>query len=297
MATVKIFKRQAWMVFLGALVLAPSAIADYKKSYGLGLKAYAQGDWSGVQRHMREALAERPEPVARARLTGMEIKPYVPQVYLAWALAQSAQCATTSGLLAQAGVAAVSAQVAEIGQLSRQVQEKCASATPAGNLANTQPKVEIKPTARPVAIASTPAANTTAASTLPVNKTPLVSAPVVKPVAAKPATKNSIPPKAAAVNASRVTPPELQAIATLMLQGDYARASTFNVEAISERRAQAFALALRAAAKLMSAQVDPSLATQLRGSAVVDLKRARGLDPALKLNSLAFSPKIRGALN
>jgi hypothetical protein len=263
------------------LVLSFGAAADYKKSYGLGLKAHDSGSDSEAIRHFREALADRAEPQARARLTGMEIKPYAPQVYLAHALARSGQCGEVNGLLAQAGVSAVVAQVALLGSLASDARQRCAASVA------TRPS---PPVATPPAVVNQPAASVaqtaqpprqTPAATPPPSQTQTVRSPAIS-------TQPAAPPK--------LTPPALTALAQTLLRGDWLAASRAPVESISEARARAFALALRAVAKLMLADGNPAQAAALRASAQTDLASARRLDSKLALNPQAFPPAIRAAL-
>jgi hypothetical protein len=274
------------LVLIAGALLSTVALADYKKSYGLGLKAVNQSNWSDAARHMREALNDRAEPQVRARLTGMEIKPYVPQLYLALALAKSGQCAETSALLTQPGVPQTIAQLPELMTLRTQVSALCANsvvASPPVAAPKAQPATVPAPTSAPtVAVKGSVPPKTSAAP-------PPVQTPAKPPVAVN---TTPPPPKPAAPE----TPAALLSLAANFLQGNYAQVAASNPDVLPNPRAQAFALGLRAAAKLMQAQANPANAASLSASAKADLTRAKALDPQFKLNPAAFSPRIRAAV-
>lgn len=274
----------AWQTVLVGLLLASVVHADYKKSYGLGLKAVNQANWSETARHMREALNERAEPQARARLTGMEIKPYVPQLYLALALAKTAQCSETTALLTQPGVPQTIAQVPELMALRTQVSALCAV-----SVVSTPPAPKTQPATAPAIVTKGTAAPTVTPKTPPPT---VVSTPTPTPTKPVATVNAPIPAKPAVAE----TPEALLALAADFLQGNYARVAASSPESLPNRRAQAFALGLRAAAKLMQAQGDPVNAAALSAAAKADLARAKTLDPQFKLNPVAFSPRIRAAV-
>lgn len=279
MATVS--RRFQAFVMLWMLLLACAVHADFKKSYGLGLKAHAGADWAQSARHMREALDERSEPQARARLAGMEIKPYVPQLYLAFALAKTNRCAETAGLLAQSGVAVVIAQLPDLAQIQTQVRALCSAAAVVSEPKPAPPVVaQVRPTVQPAPVPAK--VQTPPKSTTPVKGKAVVSKPPA--------------PQPAPVKVASQTPSTLLLMADWFVKGDYARVVATPVEPLTDSRAQAFALGLRAAAKLMQADADPAQAAQLRAAAKADLARARAIDPRFKLNPAAFSPRIRGLL-
>jgi hypothetical protein len=73
-------------------LLAVPVRADYKAAYEEGLQASEKGDWTTVERRMREAIAEEPQESRRIRVYGMRFVPYLPHYYLGLARFEQGNC-------------------------------------------------------------------------------------------------------------------------------------------------------------------------------------------------------------
>ena len=83
---------QAITLVLG-LFFSVFAHADYKRSYGSGVRDYTKGDYSDAIESLQKAIDEESTAQEKVRIYGMRYEPYMPYFYLGQAKFKNGDCA------------------------------------------------------------------------------------------------------------------------------------------------------------------------------------------------------------
>jgi len=254
-----------------ALVAASGSVwADYKQDYARGQEAASDGNWTEVERYMREAMSGSSAPALRVRLYGQRFAPYVPQYYLGLAAFRTNDCAEAMRWFNDPQAAGVIAQIAEFKGVADDARAQCKTAPP------VEPK-PLPPVSPPVA------QNDPKPAPPPVKPTPPPVAPPKPPVNQNPPVQN--PPVAS-------VPAVVTQTLTDYLAGRFSAASRASVSGVTGK-AKAHLHLLRAASLFALSETAATGGSALRTQSQQDVRLAKQASPGLTADAQFFSPRFR----
>jgi tetratricopeptide (TPR) repeat protein len=109
------------------LLVAAAALGDYRESYGKGIRAIDNSDWSGAIEALRAAAAEKSKEGERVLVYGMRFKPYLPHYYLGLAYFNTGNCQAALRAWAESerqGAVRETAEYRTLGALREQCRER-----------------------------------------------------------------------------------------------------------------------------------------------------------------------------
>lgn len=278
---------RAACVLVLALACVGPAFADWKDDYARGVRAASDGNWAEVESRMRAALAGEATPAARARLYGQRFDAYVPRYYLGLAAYRQGRCADAVREWGDAATRAIWSGNAELARVANAGLAECQT-----RLAQSAPTPTPAPSPAVAQVTPPPAARPVPAPSPSPARTPVASTgPAATPTPARPAATTPTPAQSAAT-ASR-TPAALVAMLDAYLGGRYDAAMAADPAAITDARARAHALLVRAAARHTQSLLRGGEGAALLEQAAVDVRAAKALDARLAPDPALFSPRFR----
>lgn len=263
---------------LFALGMALAAAADYRQSYLDGLKAMKRGAFAEAIPRFRQALAERPEEAARARLVGAIPEPYLPHHYLGVAYLALGRCPEA---LAEWEISERQGAVAGFASLVEEVERgrrRCAPPPPPPPREATEP-----PPAEPTAEQGRPAPEVVAE--------PSPAKP--EPAAAEPSPSTAAPAPVSPPPAPVVLPEVLLEAMQAHFDGEYEVALRLLDRSPTQTLECRFFVALfRAASRHALYLLGGEQEETLLADAIEDLRRARQENPAFSPHPDFFSPRF-----
>ena len=263
-----------------------AAQADWMRDYDRGLKALEGGDYSEAESKFRSAIRDKDEDTHRQRFQGTRFDSYMPHFYAGVAAFKQGRCEDALQYWSNARMQSVLAkELPELRSQWQSYQQVCdtrlaATSKPATDTGSTSKPATSSttptpapPPKQPSSTGSSTASSSTASTSKPTSST---SAPPPRPT----------PPKPSAAAA----PALLQQAAELYFAGRYQELLRTEAQSVSDGRARAHALMLRAAAGFTLAEQNGDQ----RGmdDARRDVRAARAAQASLAPDRAAFSPKF-----
>ncbi len=142
---------------LGLLLLPALALADYKSDYKEGVAAAERQEWAKADALIQRAMAEKPDPDARAniRMYGQVYLPYLPQFYLGLSAFSRKDCAKATEWLSDPRLVTAARGLREE---NRRLMMLRTCATRLAEAAPATPAPAPTPTPAPAAAAAAPRA-------------------------------------------------------------------------------------------------------------------------------------------
>jgi hypothetical protein len=255
-------------------LFALPAHADWRRDYDSAQKAIEKGNWAEAEQLMKSAAGEEPDASARKRFQGTRIALYAPQHFAGVAAFRQGACGRALGYLDDPANRAVEAAVGALASEASEIRGKCGGSAVAVAPEPPKPAPDTpRPDTRPVPEPPKPAPDTRVVAEPPKP----VPTPVAPPTPT-PATR-SAPPAA------------LRSILAAYLAGNYDAAVKVGDGGITDARARAMLLLVRAASWQTRADLRGGDATML-ANAEADIRASRRL-ARLDLDPNLFSPRMR----
>ena len=255
------------------LAIALPAHADWRRDYDSAQKAIEKGSWAEAEQLMKSAASEEPAASARKRFQGTRFALYAPQHFAGVAAYRQGACGRALGYLDDAANRALEAQVASLASESADIRGKCGGA----------------------AVAVTPDPPKPAPDTAPRPEPPKPEPPKPTPdtrVVAEPPKPVPTPVAPTPTPAVRTAAPAaLRSIVSAYVAGNYDAAVKVSDAGISDARARALLLLVRAAAWQTRAELRGGDKAML-ASAEADVRASKRL-ARLDLDPNLFSPRMR----
>ncbi|MBD8526140.1 hypothetical protein [Pseudomarimonas arenosa] len=276
------------------LLFSGSALADWKRDYDRGRKAYADGDWAEAEARFRDAIRDEDDASHRKRFEGMRFDEYMPHFYAGMAAYRQGRCEEALNYWSNTGMQNVfRGELPELRAQWQRGKQECDTRLAAAS----QPVAPATTTGS----SSTPTTGSSTASTAAATpgsgssssgSTSPVSSGSTASNTPRPATTTTPPaprppdPRPAAVS----VPAVLRQAADLYFAGRYQDLLKLEAQSVSDGRARAHALMLRAAAGFSLAEQNGDQ----RGldQARQDVRAARSAQASLAPDRAAFSPKF-----
>ena len=271
------------LVALGLLLgFSATAEADWMRDYDRGLKALEDGDYAEAESKLRSALRDNDKDSHRQRFQGTRFDAYMPHFYAGVAAFKQGRCEDALRYWSNSGMQSVFAkELPELRSQWQSYQQVC----------DTR-----------LAAASKPANDGSSATGKPATSSPAPTpaAPPKQPSTSSSATVSTSKPAAtASAPPARQTPPKpsaaaapalLQQAAELYFAGRYQELLRTEAQSVSDARARAHALMLRAAAGFILAEQNGDSGGM--DDARRDVRAARAAQASLAPDRAAFSPKF-----
>lgn len=283
-----LLRRIGWRaacVLVLAFAAAGPALADWKDDYARGLRAASDGNWAEVESRMRAALDGEATPAARTRLYGARFDAYVPRYYLGLAAYRQGRCADAVREWGDAATRTIWAGNADLARVANaglaECQARLAQSTPTPAPSPAVAQVTPPPAPRPT---PTPMPS-------PARPPVAVATPAVPPAPVR--TPVATPTPAQGVAAPSRTSAALVALLDAYLAGRYDVAAATDPAPITDVRARAHALLVRAAARHTQSLLRGGEDAALLEQAAADVRAAKALDARLAPDAALFSPRFR----
>lgn len=271
-------------LLMALLVASAGALADWRRDYGFGQQAIDKGNWAEAESLMRSAQSEEPAAALRKRMQGTRFEAYVPRHYAGYAAFKQGACGRALDYFNDASTRDVVAQVPELAAQAQQVRRGCGGAD--NTVADTG-----KPPVPTAAVIDKPVV---AAPEPPPRAVPTPTPPTVANTPPKPAPTPVQAPVTAPAATHLPAPAALRSVIGLFLAGNYDAALRASDAGMSDPRARALLLLVRAAAGFTNAELKGGDAAAV-ARAEQDVRASRRLmriDP----DPILFSPKVRAQI-
>jgi hypothetical protein len=290
--------RRFGLVVLAVVLAAAAARADWRDDFANGVVALERGDYPEAIRLLGSAAKENPkESTQTVKLYGMRYTEYAPHFFLGIAFSKSGDCVSAIQELqesARQGIAqGKDPTQSKWGTIKDNLQQciTIGAKAPASKTRPTEPAPSVaqnpppRPTETAIAVAQL-------APTRPAAPSPEVVARAAPlPTAAPPAPPTRAPSPRPTIPSQ--PPDALVAAAEAYFRGDYAATlQTLASARFADSRATAQALLFRSAAGYGLFVLGGSKEKAVEERAARDARESSRLDPYLRVNQRAFSPRF-----